>query len=164
VGHMLELSGRVEEGLAELRRALDIDSTVPPTLTMMAQAQFYAGNRDSAMFYTERLWRVWPNWRGSAASMLARLGDRRRAMAAIKEIQSSDPTSGAGIYAALGDSTRWFELHEQATRERRIWPTYSSLSERPLDFMRGSARFARIVRSVGLDEQIFTAPKGGRAP
>jgi serine/threonine protein kinase/Tfp pilus assembly protein PilF len=162
VGHMLDLMGRTGEGLAELRRALDIDSTVPPTLTMMAQAHFYAGNLDSARFYAERLSRVWPNWRASAASMFARLGDRSRAQALLEEIQSRDPEGGAGVYAALGDSTRWFASREQATRERIIWPTYTSLSERPLDFMRGSARFAAIVRSVGLDERIFAAPNGGR--
>ena len=162
VGHMLGLSGRIDEGLAELRRALDIDSTVPPTLVMMAQAHLSAGNRDSAAFYADRLWRVWPNWRGSAALVFAQLGNRRRALAALEEVRSSDPAGGGGIYAALGDSTRWFQLHEQATRERRIWPTYTSLSEPHLDFMRGSSRFAAIVRSVGLEERIFAAPNGGR--
>ncbi len=162
VGHLLDLSGRPEEALSELRRALQIDSTVPPTLIFMAQAHLYRGRPDSARLYAERIWRVWPNWRGTAASILAHLGDRNRALAALPEVEEQDPTGGAWIYAALGDSTRWFEKHEQTTAVTRIWPTYSSLSERDLDFMRGSARFAAIVRSVGLDEGIFTAPTGGR--
>ena len=162
VGHMLELSGRYDEALAELRRALQIDSAVPPTLVMMAQAHLQIGQRDSARAYAERLWRVWPNWRGAASMTLARLGERERPLAMLLEVQERDPIGGSGIYAALGDSTRWFERHELATAERRIWPTYTSLSERHLDFMRGSARFAAIVRSVGLDERIFTAPTGGR--
>lgn len=162
VGHLLDLSGRHDEALAELRRALQIDSAVPPTLVFMAQAHLYAGRPDSARLYAERLWRVWPNWRGGAASIWARLGDRDRALAALPEIEKRDPMGSFGIYAALGDSTRWFEAHEQATAASTIWPTYSSLSEPHLDFMRRSTRFAAIVRSVGLDERIFTAPTGGR--
>jgi serine/threonine-protein kinase len=162
VGHLLDLSDRPEEALSELRRALQIDSTVPPTLVFMAQAHLYHGRPDSARLYAERIWRVWPNWRSSTAAILAHLGDRNRVLAALREAEEQDPMGGVGIYAALGDSTRWFEKHEQATAARNIWPTYSSLSERGLDFMRGSARFAAIVRSVGLDERIFTAPTGGR--
>lgn len=163
VGHLLDLSGRHDEALAELRRALQIDSAVPPTLVMMAQAHMHAGRPDSARLYAERLWRVWPNWRGGAASILAQLGDRDRVLAALREIEQRDPMGVVGIYAALEDSTLWFEKHEQATAARTIWPTYTSLSEPHLDFMRGSARFAAIVRSVGLDERIFTAPTGGRS-
>ncbi|MGH7677387.1 MAG: protein kinase domain-containing protein [Gemmatimonadaceae bacterium] len=162
VGHMLQLSGRYDEALAELRRALQVDSAAPPTVVMMAQAYVQIGRRDSARAYAERLWRVWPNWRGTAAMLLAGLGERERPLAALREIQQRDPLGAAGIYAALGDSTRWFEYHERATAEKWIWPTYTSLSERHLDLMRGSARFAAIVRSVGLDERIFTAPTGGR--
>jgi TolB-like protein/Tfp pilus assembly protein PilF len=162
VGHLLDMSGRHDEALAELRRALQIDSAVPPTLVFMAQAHFFAGRSDSARVYAERLWRVWPNWRASAAAVFAKLGDRKRVLGMLREAEQRDAAGGAGIYAALGDSTRWFELREQSTANREIWPTYSSLSERGLDFMRGSARFAAIVRSVGLDERIFTAPTGGR--
>jgi TolB-like protein/Tfp pilus assembly protein PilF/tRNA A-37 threonylcarbamoyl transferase component Bud32 len=162
VGHLLDLSGRHNEALAELRRALQIDSAVPPTLVFMAQAHLFGGRSDSARMYAERLWRVWPNWRGSAASVFAQLGDRERALGVLRDVEQRDAAGGAGIYAALGDSTRWFEVREQATVHREIWPTISSLSERGLDFMRGSARFTAIVRSVGLDERIFTSPTGGR--
>jgi TolB-like protein/Tfp pilus assembly protein PilF len=162
VGHLLDMSGRHDEALAELRRALQIDSAVPPTLVFMAQTHFFAGRSDSARVYADRLWRVWPNWRASAAAVFAKLGDRERVLGMLREAEQRDAAGGAGIYAALGDSTRWFELREQSTANREIWPTYSSLSERGLDFMRGSARFAAIVRSVGLDERIFTAPTGGR--
>jgi TolB-like protein/Tfp pilus assembly protein PilF/tRNA A-37 threonylcarbamoyl transferase component Bud32 len=163
LGRMLDYAGRHAEGMAEVRRALEIDSTVPPTLVMMASMHLHAGQRDSARYYAERLWRVWPQWQSSAAAILAQLGDHARARAFAADLQSTGRIRvNAGIYAALKDSTRWFELMEQATAAREIWPTYASLSEPSLDFMRGSARFAAIVRSVGLDERIFTAPTGGR--
>jgi TolB-like protein/Tfp pilus assembly protein PilF/tRNA A-37 threonylcarbamoyl transferase component Bud32 len=163
LGRMLDYSGRPVEGMAEVRRALQIDSTVPPTLVMMASMHLRTGQRDSARVYAERLWRVWPQWRSSAASLLAQLGDRERARAVAVDDQSTGRIRvNAGIFAALKDSTSWFDIMEQATAAREIWPTYASLSEPSLDFMRGSARFAAIVRSVGLDERIFTAPTGGR--
>jgi hypothetical protein len=66
------------------------------------------------------------------------------------------------IYAALGDTARAFDLLERATDAGEIWPTSYSLSERELDPLRKSARFAALVRRVGLDERIFTSPNGGR--
>jgi len=163
VGHMLELSGRTEEALVYLRRAMEIDSTNPPSLLMISQAHLHAGKPDSSRFYAERLWRVWPQWHGAAAVAFAALGDRERAITALRELESSGRIDfNIGIHAALGDSTRWFDIVERATAAGEIWPTYFSLSERHLDFMRGSARFAAVVRSVNLDERIFTAPTGGR--
>ena len=166
VGHLLDLGGRVDDALLHLRRALDIDSTNPPSLVFIAQAHLYAGRPDSARHYAERLARVWPGWRGPAADIFAALGNRDRAMELVAsgaraggDISGEQPVN---VKAMLGDSAAWFALKEQQTREGWIWPTYMSLSERHLDYMRGSARFAAIVRGVGLDERIFTSPRGGR--
>jgi TolB-like protein/Tfp pilus assembly protein PilF/tRNA A-37 threonylcarbamoyl transferase component Bud32 len=163
LGRLLDYSGRHAEGMAEVRRALEIDSTVPPTLVMMASMHLRAGQHDSARAYAERLWRVYPQWRSSAAAIFAELGDRARALAVAGDLEGTPRIRvNAGIYAALKDSTRWFETTERATRAGEIWPTYASLNEPNLDFMRSSARFAKIVLDVGLDTAIFTAPTGGR--
>jgi serine/threonine-protein kinase len=160
VGHLLDLSGRHDEAMAELRRALEIDSTSAPSLYMMAEAHLYAGRKDSARIYAERILRAVPAWRIPVMSLLAMLGDSEAARAALRETENQ--SGNAGIHAALGDSIGLFEALERATERREIWPTFSSLSERWFDFVRGSARFAAIVRSVGLDERIFTSPTGGR--
>ena len=166
VGHLLDLSGRVDEAWPHLRRAMDIDSTNPPSLVMIAEAHLYSGRPDSAILYAERLARVWPGWRRPAAAVLAAAGARERALELLGATQQGDDGAAAGYsgsaFAALGDSTAWFDLTERQTAQREIWPTYWSLNERALDFMRGSARFAAIVRSVGLDPRIFTRPRGGR--
>lgn len=163
VGHLLDLSGRHEEAMVELRRALEIDSTSAPSLYMMAEAHLYAGRREEARVYAERILRAVPQWRVPVATLLALLGDRERALATLRETESLPVTFyAAGIHAGLGDSTGLFEALERATARGEIWPTYSSLSERWFDFVRRSARFARIVRSVGLEERIFTSPTGGR--
>jgi hypothetical protein len=155
------MSGRLNEAMVHLRRAMDIDSTNPPSLVFMAQAHLYAGRPDSAKVYADRLARVWPEWRAPAAEILASAGDTVGAARLIGATDRAAP-GFAGARAAMGDSTHWFEVKERQTAERYIWPTYMSLSERHLDYMRGSARFAAIVRAVGLDEKIFTAPRGGR--
>ena len=95
--------------------------------------------------------------------IFAELGDSGAVRAWMPET-SQRPNSyrRAGIYAGLRDSTRMFAALEEATAHHDNWPTQASLSEPYLDFVRGSARFAAIVRSVGLDERVFTSPTGGR--
>jgi hypothetical protein len=66
------------------------------------------------------------------------------------------------LHLASGDTSQYFEALERATASGEMWPTFFSLSERTFDRVRSSARFAAIVRSVGLDEATFTSPTGGR--
>jgi hypothetical protein len=66
------------------------------------------------------------------------------------------------IYTVLGDTAKALDVLERATDAGEIWPTSYSLSEREVDPLRRSARFAALVRRVGLDERIFTSPTGGR--
>jgi serine/threonine-protein kinase len=169
LGHLLSLTNHHAEAVAELDRALEIDSdSAPPVLFMAVQANMVAGDTGKAKAIAERLWARVPQWRGPTAFLLAELGDRARAAAFARQIEAN-PEPGYGsastasiIYAALGDTTRALDLLEQATDAGEIWPTSYSLSERELDPLRRSARFAAIVRRVGLDERIFTSPNGGR--
>jgi len=72
-------------------------------------------------------------------------------------------TTTAGIiFSALGDTAKALGALERATDAGDIWPTAYGLSEREFDPLRRSARFAAIIRRVGLDERIFTSPTGGR--
>ncbi len=167
VGHMLVLSGRSREGLAEIRRALEIDSTNPPLLTFAAEALIALGRREEATAHLERLWRAVPRWRGVAAARLAYLGDQERARAMLRGegMDGRDPVANmrtATIHLSLGDTARALEALERATDAAEIWPTYYSLSEPFFDPLRRSARFAALIRRVGLDERVFTSPTGGR--
>jgi hypothetical protein len=135
---------------------------------MAVQANMVAGDTAKAKAIAERLWSRVPQWRGAAAFLLAELGDRARATVVARQIEAK-PEPGYGsiatasiIYSALGDTTKALDLLERATDAGEIWPTAYSLSEREVDPMRKSARFAAIVRRVGLDERIFTSPTGGR--
>jgi tetratricopeptide (TPR) repeat protein len=155
--------------VAEADRALEIDSdSAPPVLFMAVQANMVAGDTAKAKVIAERLWARVPQWRGATAFLLAELGDRARAAAVAREIEANpgpgyrSAATAAVIYAALGDTAKALDLLEQATDAGEIWPTSYSLSERELDPLRRSARFAAIIRRVGLDERIFTSPTGGR--
>jgi serine/threonine-protein kinase len=163
LGHLLDLSGHDSLAMIELRHALEADSTNPPSLIMMVQAHVHSGRKREALLYAERLWNVWPSWRGAAAAEFAELGDHGRLEALLPDLEARGILLvNPGIYSALGDSTRLFKALERSTAAHTIWPTYYSLSEPTYDFVRASKRFASIVRSVGLDERIFTFPTAGR--
>ena len=121
VGHMLDLSGRHDEALAELRRALQIDSAVPPTLIMMAQAHLHAGRTDSARLYAERLWRVWPNWREARRPFWPSSAIATALWQPCAKLNSATRWACRDLCRAR-DSTLWFEKHEQATAARTIGP------------------------------------------
>ena len=171
-GHLLDLFGRTDEALRELRRALEIDSTSAPTIYMMSEAQYYAGHRDEARRYAESLTRNvgLAVWSVGAASLLAEMGEPARAremlvvLARQQRPHRLTHTLQAMAAAALGDSAQLFAALAQATDAHEPWPTWYSLSERRFDFVRGSARFAALVRRVGLDERILARPNGGRSP
>jgi serine/threonine-protein kinase len=161
LGHLLDLNGRDSAAVAELTRALQIDSTNPPSLSFMAQAHLYAGRRAEARVYVERLRRVWPNW--GNGGVISTSDDRERTLAALRELEATGRILvNPSPYLTLGDSARYLEALERATRARTMWPIYSSLAERSVDLVRRSARFAAIVRSAGLNESVFTSPTGGR--
>jgi eukaryotic-like serine/threonine-protein kinase len=168
VGHMLMLSGRGTEARAELRRAMEIDSTNPPLLVFLAEALLDAGQVDQSRALMERLWNATPAWRPVAAQMLAIMGDRERASELVRSYENQQSRSPVAhtvltmLHLALGDTTRALDALERATDFREIWPTFYSVSEPFFDPVRHSARFARIIRRVGLNERVFTSPNGGR--
>jgi TolB-like protein/Tfp pilus assembly protein PilF/tRNA A-37 threonylcarbamoyl transferase component Bud32 len=168
-GHLLSLTNQHDSAVAELDRAMEIDSdSAPPVLFMAIQANMVAGDSAKAKALAKRLWARVPQWHGPTAFLLAELGDRATAATMARQIEA-DPghgyvgTSTASIiYAVLGDTAKALDVLEHATDAGEIWPTSYSLSEREVDPLRRSARFAAIVRRVGLDERIFTSPTGGR--
>ena len=168
VGHLLVLSGRQAAGLRELRSALEIDSTNQPLLVFVAQALMAEGERDEPKVLMERLWSTFPQWRGVAAQVFAGLGDSARARDLIRIMESEQParplqnTRLTTLYLSLGDTSRALDALERATDAAEIWPTFYSLSEPFFDPLRRSARFAAIIRRVGLNERVFTSPNGGR--
>jgi hypothetical protein len=133
-------------------------------MVALAAALRRVGSVDEARVLARRLWRTVPPWRG----VMAELDEPTQVREMIRQFEErigQSPTAYtrlALLHASIGDSTRFFDAMEQASRAREIWPTFFSLSDPRFDFVRPSARFAAIVRGVGLDVDIFTSPTGGR--
>jgi eukaryotic-like serine/threonine-protein kinase len=168
--HLLSVTGRRENAMAEFARALEIDSISPPALFAAAQAYTQHGDHATAARLATRLATHVPTWRVSAAHLHALLGNREPALQMARDIESGrsrgerePPGSLYMLLAGIGDTARLLAEMERATDAGDYWPNYVSLSEYYFDPVRRSRRFAAIVRRVGLDERIFTAPRGGRA-
>jgi TolB-like protein/Tfp pilus assembly protein PilF len=169
LGHLLSLTGHVDEGITELNRAMQLDSVNPPALFFASLENMVAGDSAKALILAERLWNRVPQWRSPAAMLLARLGHKERALELLKtakhgRVRPEDYKSGnaSGLHLAIGDTAAALTDLERSAELHTNFPTSSSLSERAFDPLRRSARFAAIVRRVGLDERIFTSPTGGR--
>ncbi len=168
-GHLLSLLGRNDDAIAELQRALDIDSLNPPALFMMAEALIKAGMRDSARAVAERMVRTLPPWRPAAGVLYALLGDRRKAEATIRETRAAPWvvagrfTTIAMIELALRDTAHALAALERAADERESWVQWGALGEHHFDPVVGSPRFTALLRRVGLDDRIFaTSTEGNR--
>jgi serine/threonine-protein kinase len=161
-------AGDRERGLAEMQRALQLDSTNPPTMIFVAKALVDVGRREEARRLLHRLWEQTPPWRAATAQVLAAAGEPQRArdlMAVLPEVSGGmhlRHTMAAGLALSLGDTTAALDALLAAAEAREILPTYWSLSSEEFDPVRQSARFAAAVRRFGLDERVFTAPRGGR--
>jgi eukaryotic-like serine/threonine-protein kinase len=169
VGISLEILGRRGEAIAEFRRALEIDSLSPPALFGATRVLFQSGDTATARRLLERLTSQVPSWRVPAAQLQAMMGNREPARTLVREIEAHLATRRGVphtemfiLFAALGDTARALGEMERATDAGDYWPSYITLSSPLFDPLRGSPRFAAVLRRVGLDQHVFTSPTGGR--
>jgi serine/threonine-protein kinase len=107
-------------------------------------------------------------FRGEAAAVLGRSGDRAGAEAIVNQIRSLPDTAWMGhtalayTFLGLGDTTQALSEFEWALRNREMTPKWRPFGDVMFDPLRRSARFAAVLRGFGLDEKLYTWPNRGR--
>ena len=162
------LVGRRDDAMAAFTRALEIDSTNGPALQLISLAYADAGNTTEARRHADRL-------RGTSQCFLAvlvyvtgRNGDRSSALRVAHELEAKHPRPWCGeftianAYLGVGDTARALGAFERATGAGEIWAVFNPLASAMYDPLRGSPRFAALIRRIGLDERALTSPNGGR--
>jgi tetratricopeptide (TPR) repeat protein len=165
VVNTLRFTGQLDAAVIEARRSIELDSANPLALTSAANALIAAGRPDEARKLAARINRSLPFiWPGIVANILATAGDVAMATRLVRDIESMRPrpwgaeTTLAFAFLSLGDSSRALDALERALDAREMWPTNLSLLERMYDPVRHSPRFAALLRRVGLDPNLFSAP------
>jgi eukaryotic-like serine/threonine-protein kinase len=165
LAYCLSLLGRYDESLAESRRAYDLDSSSAGARGFVPLAMLHDGHPEEARAIAHAAVSPPFNGVGVAAYVLAATGDRAGAAAMVRELEArpSEWSVATGLtyaYLGLGDTARALSALETAVRAGER--PYLSFVDPMFDPLRRSPRFAAAVRRLGLDERLFTAPRGGR--
>ena len=106
--------------------------------------------------------------RGAAAYAIARGGDTTRARELIQELRQRQQewrsqTALVRAYSGVRDTTGMLEAMERAVAIKDPFVMSTPLADKLFDPVRGSPRFATIVRRLGLDPARYTAEALGRS-
>jgi tetratricopeptide (TPR) repeat protein len=168
LGYMLTLAGEPEAGIAMGRRAIELAPNLWAPHAFLGSSFLFAGRLAESIGPLERTVQLDRNvslFRGVLAyayAKTARPDDARRLLAELeREAARGAPASPIAIaYVGLGDTARALDWLERAARERDPYLLQMSLTPTWFDEVRGSARFAEIARSLGLDPVLMARPAG----
>ncbi len=153
---LLQYAGRDAEAIPFLHEALELDSTFFHARAELAESFLATGQPDSARRVVPRV-ALFPG-SGEAAmpvSVLVQLGDTataRRLLGAYEAEREHTYVAAdalAGMYAALGDSTRALDLLETAAEERAFTLVFLA-NYRMFNSLHKSGRFRRLVDRIGV--------------
>ncbi len=165
--YALAVTGRLPAGLAELSRALQVDSTMLPTVNFGGLLNLMAGRKAEAVRVTALL----PRSRSMnyAPYVYAVTGDTATAMRMLVEMDARTPrpwfseAERASVMLAIGDTARALDLLERsASKSQGTWTIFIPLMDPLYDPIRSSPRFAALIRRANMNEKLFTRPDGGR--
>jgi Flp pilus assembly protein TadD len=169
LGETLTWLGRREQATAEARRAWQLDSNSTLVHNLGALAFLELGDMEQAQRIARRP-AVVAFQRGTLGYVLARTGAPAEARRLLEPLLARDGRGWfdqinlALLSMGLGDTARALDAMERAVERGEPLAAFHPLSAPAYDPVRASPRFAALVRQVGLDASILTAPRGGRAP
>lgn len=164
----LSLLGRHDEAIAESKRGMQMDSASPPMIENSALAYAAAGRLDEARRIARRNPIHAPPFSTISPYVDGLAGDKATALRAARELEAQSPfpffgwSTAAMAYLGAGDTARTLTDLERATDAHEGWAAFNSLCDQEFDPIRGSRRFAALLRRVSLDSALFTRPHSCR--
>jgi tetratricopeptide (TPR) repeat protein len=154
-GHILQFAGRDAEAVPFFRRALTLDSTFFYARFELALSLLRLGQREDARrlvggegVYTSSNEGAVPAW------IFAKLGDSASARAQLRKMEEAmqhgyvSADALAGVYAAIGDTTRALDFLERAADEHAFTLVFLPYQEM-FPALHGNPRYEKIARRVG---------------
>jgi serine/threonine-protein kinase len=161
---MTQLSfGHRDEALATAKRAVELDAAGAMPRAMLANALLAAGRPDSARALAASAGHT-PNTTPWIGWVLAATGDREGTAALVREVEGQRGRQASAnitiAFAALGvgDTTRALDALERAAAAREAVGFMAPFGLPAYDAIRGSARFAAVIRAFGADPAPFVKP------
>ena len=159
VGMVLYFNRQYDAAVAQMRRSLALGVERPQEHNGLARALAATGAYAEAVREMEQALRLsgdTPAYVAELARTHAAAGEAARARALLARLNQSaaagtrvSPYAYAFVHAALGDRDRAFQYLDESLRERMSSMLWVRVDPR-LDPLRGDARFAALVASVGL--------------
>lgn len=165
--YALYQAGKLDDAVAECDRAMQLDSTNMIVLTISAFVNLGAQNTAVAVRYADRQVDA-PAFNGYTAYVQGAAGNKARAEEIIHRLEARQPRPVFGEmaiamgYLGLRDTSQALSALERSTAMRDAWTSVVPLCDPMYDSIRSSARFAKLLESVGLDLALFVFPTGGR--
>jgi serine/threonine-protein kinase len=165
----LVIARRFPEALTAARQAAELDSVFPFALPQLATAQYFAGHvrdaRATALAATPG-----PTTAGQLAFVLGATEPRPAALRRAGLLEQ-EPVGRSAFrestialaYVAAGDTGRALDALERAARLHEPLAFSLSLGHPMFDLLRGSRRFAEVVRAYGLSSRLLRAPPSPRS-
>jgi len=166
----LSIAGQHAEAMAVGNLAWEIDSTVSGVTSYALLALTDGGQVLQAVRRAESLIRVARELTQLAGAVypIGAARDTGRAARLSRQFlaqHAGHPRINSALtqsWLAAGDTAQALTAMERAADRFEIGVVNMPLAHRRYDVLRGSPRFAAIVRKLGLDKALFTSPNGGR--
>ncbi|MEO5904420.1 MAG: hypothetical protein ABIQ55_10435, partial [Gemmatimonadaceae bacterium] len=160
-------SGHHVAAWEESKRARELDPNLGTARTFLAFDRIAIGRLDDARAIAGGIDTPFP-FTGMTAYVFEKTGDTARARAIRKKLDEMPDTTWlvhtmrAYAYLAVPDTAKALSEIEEGFARQEIVPHAMFFTERVLDPIRQSVRFAAILRKAGLEGRGFTGPTGGR--